>query len=40
MALSTTTKVLILRSLKNAATKVEVIFTLEQGTKTQEGVEV
>ena len=40
MALSITTKVLIFRSLKNAATKVKVMFTLEQATKTQEGAEV
>jgi hypothetical protein len=38
MALSITTKVLVFRSLKNAARKV--MFALEQGAKTQEGVEV
>ena len=35
MALSSTKKVLVFRSLKNAATKVKVMFTLEQDTKEE-----
>jgi hypothetical protein len=40
MALSITTKFLVFRSLKNAETKVKIMFTLERATKIQEGAEV